>query len=107
MKTILAIDLGKSKSVFCKMDTIELGKFKVSGTFWHHNLSFHKPLARFAPPGTFFASFPNTTTNSAIFTSQSSKQPAPDLSTKNHPHQIERTPPACLKICNPCTRFKL
>ena len=24
MKTILAIDLGKSKSVFCKMDTIEL-----------------------------------------------------------------------------------
>ncbi len=24
MKTILAIDLGKRKSVFCKMDTIEL-----------------------------------------------------------------------------------
>ncbi len=24
MKTIVAIDLGKSKSVFCKMDTIEL-----------------------------------------------------------------------------------
>ena len=24
MKTILAIDSGKSKSVFCKMDTIEL-----------------------------------------------------------------------------------
>ena len=24
LKTILAIDLGKSKSVFCKMDTIEL-----------------------------------------------------------------------------------